>query len=65
MYQIQLSPLGIMLSCTIQVVFPMIPLIADVERMKRGGEHFAFDPEEPCYFGVLPRYGATGSEVKV
>ena len=43
----------------------MIPLIADLERMKRGGEHFAFSTEEPCYFGVLPRYGATGKEVKV
>ena len=43
----------------------MIPVIADLERMKAGGEHFAFHPEEPCYWGVLPRYGAIGEEVKV
>ena len=43
----------------------MIPLIANLERMKKGGEHFAFDTNEPCYFGVLPRYGATGKDVRV
>ena len=43
----------------------MIPIIANLERMKAGGEHFAFHPDEPCYWGVLPRYGATGEEVKV
>jgi hypothetical protein len=43
----------------------MIPLICSVERMKAGGDHFAFDPEVPCHFGVLPRYGAKGEDVKV
>jgi hypothetical protein len=33
--------------------------------MKDGGEHWQWDPEIPCYFGVLPRHGAKGGDVKV
>jgi hypothetical protein len=33
--------------------------------MKNGGEHWQWDPKIPCYFGVLPRHGAKGSDVKV
>jgi hypothetical protein len=33
--------------------------------MKNGGEHWQWDSKIPCYFGVLPRYGAKGSDVKV
>ncbi|KAJ4352936.1 hypothetical protein N0V95_003789 [Ascochyta clinopodiicola] len=46
------------------VLFPMIPQICDMERMKQGGEHWQWDPEVPFYIGVLPRHGATGSDVK-
>jgi len=39
------------------VVFPVIPLTADVERMKRGGQHFQWQPDLRQLFGVLPRNG--------
>lgn len=43
----------------------MIPLLCDVERMKKGGEHWQWDYSIPMYIGVLPRHGAKGSDVKV
>ncbi|WP_039783329.1 carotenoid oxygenase family protein [Herbaspirillum huttiense] len=39
------------------VIFPIIPLTVDVERMKRGGQHFQWQPDLPQLFGVLPRDG--------
>jgi carotenoid cleavage dioxygenase len=39
------------------VIFPVIPLTADVERMKQGGQHFEWQPDLPQLFGVLPRNG--------
>jgi carotenoid cleavage dioxygenase len=33
--------------------------------MKAGGEHWQWDGDCPFYLGVLPRYGAKGSDVKV
>lgn len=48
-----------------QVIFPIIPQTCDLERMKKGGEHWQWDPTIPMYLGVLPRYGAKGSDVKV
>lgn len=32
--------------------------------MKQGGEHWQWDPSVPFYLGVLPRRGASGSDVK-
>lgn len=32
--------------------------------MKSGGEHWQWDREVPFYLGVLPRHGASGSDVK-
>ncbi|KAJ4179560.1 hypothetical protein NW767_014596 [Fusarium falciforme] len=46
------------------VVFPIIPQTCDIERMKQGGEHWQWDPNMPVYFGVLPRRGAKGTDVK-
>jgi carotenoid cleavage dioxygenase len=40
------------------VVFPVIPLTVDVERMKAGGQHFQWQPDLPQLFGVLPRDGS-------
>jgi carotenoid cleavage dioxygenase-like enzyme len=40
------------------VVFPLIPLTVDVERMKAGGQHFQWQPDLPQLFGVLPRDGS-------
>ncbi|EIZ77617.1 9-cis-epoxycarotenoid dioxygenase [Novosphingobium sp. Rr 2-17] len=39
------------------VVFPLIPLTVDVERMKAGGQHFQWQSDLPQLFGVLPRDG--------
>jgi carotenoid cleavage dioxygenase-like enzyme len=39
------------------VVFPVIPLTVDVERMKQGGNHFQWEPDLPQLFGILPRDG--------
>lgn len=39
------------------VIFPLIPLTVDVERMKQGGQHFQWQPDLPQLFGVLPRDG--------
>lgn len=33
--------------------------------MKAGGEHWQWDNDVPFYVGVLPRRGASGSDVKV
>lgn len=40
------------------VVFPIIPMTVDVERMKQGGQHFQWQPDLPQLFGVLPRKGS-------
>ncbi|KAH1594738.1 hypothetical protein KXX34_001858 [Aspergillus fumigatus] len=46
------------------VVFPIIPQLCDIERMKQGGEHWQWSPDTPLYLGVLPRRGAKGTDVK-
>lgn len=48
-----------------QVLFPVIPQLCDLERLKQGGEHWQWSPETPFYIGVIPRYGAKSSDVKV
>lgn len=46
------------------VVFPLIPQVCDLERMRAGGEHWQWSPETPFYIGVLPRAGARPEDVK-
>ncbi|KGO42860.1 Carotenoid oxygenase [Penicillium expansum] len=46
------------------VLFPVIPQLCDLERLKQGGEHWQWSPETPFYIGVIPRYGAKSSDVK-
>ncbi|KAJ6145039.1 Carotenoid oxygenase [Penicillium chermesinum] len=46
------------------VLFPVMPQLCDLERMKQGGEHWQWSPETPFYIGVIPRYGAKSSDVK-
>lgn len=48
-----------------QVIFPLIPQVCDLERLKQGGEHWQWSPETPLYLGVLPRHGAKSTDVKV
>jgi carotenoid cleavage dioxygenase-like enzyme len=37
------------------IVFPVVPLVSDLQRLKDGFPHFAWDPSKPIYLGVLPR----------
>ncbi|KAL1970559.1 hypothetical protein VTN77DRAFT_4203 [Rasamsonia byssochlamydoides] len=46
------------------VLFPLIPQVCDIERLKQGGEHWQWDPNLPFYLGLLPRRGAKSSDVK-
>ncbi|RHZ55802.1 carotenoid oxygenase family protein [Aspergillus thermomutatus] len=46
------------------VLFPIIPQVCDIERMKQGGEHWQWSPETPFYVGILPRRRAKSTDVK-
>ncbi|KAK3896971.1 carotenoid oxygenase [Staphylotrichum tortipilum] len=46
------------------IVFPIIPQVCDIERLKQGGEHWQWSPETPFYIGVLPRKGGKPTDVK-
>jgi carotenoid cleavage dioxygenase len=39
------------------VIFPLMPLTADLQRIKNGGRHFEWQPGLDQLFGVLPRTG--------
>lgn len=39
------------------VVFPVMPITCDLERLKAGGPHWQWQPDLDWYFGVLPRDG--------
>jgi carotenoid cleavage dioxygenase-like enzyme len=42
------------------VVFPIIPLTSDLERLKAGGPHYVWDGSKDVYLGVVPRRGDAG-----
>ncbi|PYI02460.1 lignostilbene dioxygenase [Aspergillus sclerotiicarbonarius CBS 121057] len=46
------------------VLFPLIPQLCDIDRLKAGGEHWQWSPETPLYIGVLPRQGPKSGDVK-
>lgn len=48
-----------------KVIFPIIPQLCDIERMREGGEHWQWGSDVPTYIGVLPRFVWKGSDVKV
>jgi len=39
-------------------VFPIFPTIADLDRLKAGGPHWAHNQDEHSWLGVMPRYGS-------
>jgi carotenoid cleavage dioxygenase len=39
------------------VIFPVFPIVADLERMRAGGAHWAWDSSKESFFGVMPRRG--------
>ena len=38
-------------------IFPIFPTLADLDRLKEGGAHWAHDQDKPSYVGIMPRYG--------
>jgi carotenoid cleavage dioxygenase-like enzyme len=40
------------------VVFPIIPLTSDLERLKAGGPYYVWDGSRDVYLGVVPRRGS-------
>lgn len=41
------------------LVFHILPYTVDVDRVKAGGDFYAFDADKPPMFGIMPRSGAT------
>lgn len=39
------------------IIFPVMPTVANVERMKAGGPTFNWEPERGMHIGLLPRHG--------
>lgn len=37
------------------IILPVTPLKADLQRIQKGGNHWAWDPKEDHYFGIAPR----------
>ncbi len=38
-------------------IFPLFPTLADLERIKAGGAHWAHHQDLPSWLGIMPRYG--------
>ena len=44
-------------------IFPLFPTLADLDRLKAGGAHWAHRQDLPSWVGIMPRYGDV-SEMK-
>ncbi len=44
-------------------IWPIFPTLADLDRIKAGGAHWAHHQDLPSYIGIMPRYGDV-SEMK-
>lgn len=45
------------------LILPMTPLVSDQDRMKKGGNHWAWDPTKDQYYGIVPRRGGKPEDV--
>ncbi|KAJ0116668.1 hypothetical protein J7T55_009818 [Diaporthe amygdali] len=45
------------------VVMPLTPLKVNLDRMKRGGEKFAWDPNEDQWYGLVPRRNGKSEDI--
>jgi carotenoid cleavage dioxygenase len=45
------------------VVLALTPIKMNLERMKKGGNKFAWDPNEDQWYGVVPRRGAKSEDI--
>ena len=43
------------------VLFPVLPVVGDLDRFARGGPAYAWEPDRPTYVGVLPRNAEIGA----
>lgn len=58
---------GIIHDCGISdnwVVLPMTPLKCDPERLKKGENHWAWDPDEDQWYGLVPRRGGKPEDIR-
>ena len=46
------------------VVLPMTPLKCSLDRLKKGGHHWAWDPNEDQWYGIVPRRGGKPEDIK-
>ncbi|ORY69774.1 carotenoid oxygenase [Pseudomassariella vexata] len=57
---------GMMHDCGVSknyMVLPLTPLKMSLDRLKRGGNKFAWDPNEDQWFAIVPRRGAKTKDV--
>lgn len=45
------------------VVLPMTPLKCSLDRLKKGGNHWAWDPDEDQLYGIVPRRGGKPEDI--
>jgi carotenoid cleavage dioxygenase-like enzyme len=45
------------------LVLPLTPLKVSLERLKKGGNHFAWDPNEDQWYGIVPRRGGKPEDI--
>jgi carotenoid cleavage dioxygenase-like enzyme len=45
------------------LLFPVLPLTGSIERVMRGGQPYAWEPDKGGYVGVMKRHGAAGDIV--
>jgi carotenoid cleavage dioxygenase-like enzyme len=46
------------------LVLPLTPLKCSLERLRKGGNHWAWDPEEDQWYGVVPRRGGRPEDIR-
>lgn len=45
------------------VVMPLTPIKVNMDRMRRGGEKFAWDPYEDQWYGLVPRRNGKSEDI--
>lgn len=45
------------------IILPLTPLKADLERLRKGGAHWAWDPKEDHFFGIAPRHNPKREDI--
>jgi hypothetical protein len=42
---------------------PLTPIKVNAERLKKGGNHFAWDPDEDQWYGIVPRRNGKSEDI--